>query len=97
MLRRVSRPCGAALRLAPGRAGRAVGGAGPWAGGAGRCHGARTHMRQDKVERMSCRVLAPSPSGRGRGVRELAAWRTPLKLLTLALSQRERGQKVRFV
>src|SRR5712691_2707889 len=23
------------------------------------------HMRQDKVKRMSCRVLAPSPSGRG--------------------------------
>jgi hypothetical protein len=52
-------------------------------------------LRQDKVKRMSCRVLAPSPSGRGRGVRELAAWRTPLKPLTL--SRWERGQKVRFV
>ena len=55
------------------------------------------HMRQDKVKRMSCRVLAPSPSGRGRGVRELAAWHTPLKPLTLTLSRWERGQKVRFV
>ena len=29
--------------------------------------------------------------GRGRGVRGFAAWRTPLKPLTLTLSQRERG------
>ena len=39
-------------------------------------------------------ALAPSPSGRGRGVRDFAAWRVLLKPLTLTLSRWERGKRV---
>jgi len=38
-------------------------------------------------------ALAPSPSGRGRGVRGFTAWHVLLIPLTLPLSQRERGKR----
>ena len=42
--------------------------------------GGATHIgARIRVKSMSYRALAPSPSGRGRGVRGLAAWHTPLK------------------